>query len=155
VTEDELVRVISALPHVTGQTASEATGAPEVAWGDTFFYYEPEGETDRMFPFATIVTKDYPGFDESSDLDRPDVYRLNMSVGRDRFQNLFGFPPAEFAEHRDEFDYAVLDRLLPHPAYGQQGWVSVLVPGAHTEDQVAVLIATAYERAKARHRPAR
>ena len=143
---------MTALPHVTGVTASKETGAPEVAWGDTFFYYEPDGETDRMFPFATIVTKDYPGFDESSQLDRPDVFRFNLNVGRDRFAELFGFTPADFAAHRGEFDYAALDRLVPHPAYGQQGWVSVLVPGDRTEGQVAVLVATAYERAKARHR---
>ena len=38
-------------------------GAPEIAWGDTFFIYDPERsfEPQHRFPFATIVTKDYPG----------------------------------------------------------------------------------------------
>lgn len=51
--------------------ASEANGAPEVAWVDVFFIYKPDDLTplERHFPYATIVHNDYPGFDESSDLD--------------------------------------------------------------------------------------
>ena len=41
-------------------------------------------------PFATIVTKDYTGFDTASDLNRPGVFRLNVGVGRDTFRALFG-----------------------------------------------------------------
>ena len=76
-TEEDVIRFISGLPGVEAVTASEANAAPEVSWGDTFFFYDPDGDirTDRRFPFATILTKDYPGFDTASGLDRPGVFR--------------------------------------------------------------------------------
>jgi hypothetical protein len=136
--------------------ASKESGAPEVAWGDSFFFYNPDDSAaDRRFPFATMVTKDYPGFDTESRLDRPGAFRLNLAVSRDRFRQLFGFPPAEFMQRRSEFDFAALDRVIPHPGYAPQAWVCVLVPGAGTTEQLPALIAHAYERAVARHRPAR
>ena len=88
--------------------ASADNGAPEVAWGDSFFIYDPERNLDdvRRFPFATIVTKDYGDFDNASKLNRPGVFRLNIGVSKQTFAKLFG---AE-AEH----DFAELDRLMPH-----------------------------------------
>src|SRR4029077_2765574 len=40
--------------------ASQENGAPEIAWGDSFFIYDPERNLPdtKRFPFATIVTKD-------------------------------------------------------------------------------------------------
>lgn len=149
-TEEELIGRLAGLPGVVATTASGANGDPEVAWGDSFFFYDPDDSipADRRFPFATIVVKDYPGWDTASDLDRPGVYRLNLSVGRERFRELFGFPPAEFESYQDEFDFAVLDRVIPHPAYGKQAWVSVLVPDAGSADQVEALIDHAYQWAR-------
>jgi Family of unknown function (DUF6194) len=152
VTEDEVIGLFTRLPDVVAVTASDGDGSPEVAWGDTFVHYEPDGVGDRMFPFATIVVKDYPGFDTHSQLDRPGVYRVNVAVGRAGFERLLGFPPAGFTEHSDDFDYAELDRLLPHPVYGKQGWVSVVVPGDRTADLLSDLIDTAYQREQTRRR---
>jgi hypothetical protein len=58
-TQDEIIAFVTGLPGVVVVTASEATGAPEVAWGDSFFICDPDGDspTDRRMPFATIVTK--------------------------------------------------------------------------------------------------
>jgi hypothetical protein len=111
-TAAEIIEFASGLPDVAAITAHEGDGSPEVAWGDTFIYY---GENRKM-PWATIVTKDYEGWDEASNLNRPDVFRLNVSVGRDEV------PPA------DGVDFAALDVLLPHPAYATQGWVCILNP---------------------------
>jgi Family of unknown function (DUF6194) len=152
VTEDEIIQTVSALPGVATVTASEANGAPEVAWGDSFFFYDPDGvPANRRLPFATIVTKDYDGFDTSSDLNRPGVFRLNLAVGRTRFEQLFGFPPAEFPHHEADFDPAALDQVIPNPAYATQGWASVLVPGPGSDDMVRELITYTYERAKDRY----
>jgi hypothetical protein len=155
VTEDEVVRMLADLPDVVTVMASRENDAPEIAWGDSFFFYDPDGTSDQRHPFATIVTKDYTGFDTSSDLDRPGVYRLNLEVGREVFERLFGFPPAVFADQAEKFDYATLDHVIPHPVYARQGWVSVLVPDAHTEDQVRDLASEAYRRARGRYRPKR
>ena len=157
VTEEEIIRSVTDLPGVVTLIASKENGAPEVAWGDSFFFYDPDNAIpeNRRLPFATIVISDYPGFDTASNLDRPGVFRLNLAIGRDRFNELFGFSPAEFGKRPDEFDFTALDRVIPHPVYAQQGWISVLVPGAGTEKQVRQLIMQAYERAKGRYRPHR
>lgn len=157
VTEDEIVRSFSDLPGVVTLIASKENGAPEVAWGDSFFFYDPDNAIpeNRRLPFATIVISDYPGFDTASNLDRPGVFRLNLAVRRDRFNELFGFSSAEFAKRSNVFDFTALDRIIPHPVYAKQGWISVLVPGAGTEDQVRQLIVQSYERARGRYRPQR
>ena len=147
--------MLTSLPGVAAVTASAENGAPEVAWGDSFYFYDPGNDTpaDRRFPFATIVVDDYPGFDTSSELHRPGVYRLNLGVGRTCFEQVLGFPPAAFASHEAEFDYTELDRVIPHPVYATQGWVSVLVPGPRTLPGLPPLIQVAYDRAKKRYRP--
>jgi Family of unknown function (DUF6194) len=67
--------------------ASREGGAPEIAWGDTFFICDPDRNLDepRRFPFATIVTKDYGDFDNASNLDRPGMFRLNIGVSKQTF----------------------------------------------------------------------
>jgi hypothetical protein len=154
-THDEVVAMVAALPGVVVQTPVPGSEAPEIAWGDSFFFYDPDdsGGDARMFAFATVVTKDYPGFDESSRLDRPGAFRLNINVGRERFTQLFGFAPSQVDDHRDAFDPAAADVLVPHPAYGQQAWVSVVCPGPATLDAVRELVAHAHARTARRHRP--
>ena len=151
-TEQELVDLLGALPGVAAVTASKEGGAPEVACGDRFFFYDPDGDTpaDRRWPFATIVTKDYPGWDVASNLDRAGVYRLNLDVGRRRFEELFGFPAADFGARQDAFDFAASDRVLPHPTYAKQGWISIIVPGEATHEQLPALIGLAHQRARDR-----
>jgi hypothetical protein len=152
VTEDQLILFIAGLPGVVAVKASEAGGAPEVAWGDSFFFYDPEGDVpaDRRLP---IVTKDYDGFDMASDLNRHGVYRLNLAVGRVRFEQLVGYPPVQHAAHEEDFDYRALDCVLPHPVYATQAWVSILNPGDKTSALARSLIVEAHSRAVERHRP--
>ena len=77
-------------PGVDVVIASPGDGSPEVAWGDSFFIYDPGRKLDanRKFPFATIVTKDYENFDIASDLNRPEVFRLNIGVSKQTYQAL-------------------------------------------------------------------
>lgn len=155
-TEDDIIEFASALPGTVAMTAGEEDGAPEVAWGDTFFFYDPHGlPADRRFPFATIVTKDYPGFDTASRLDRPGVFRVNLAVGRAGFERLIGYPPAAWPEHHAGVDYTVIDTVLPHPVYAAQAWVCILNPGDATGARVRSLLRDAHGRAADRHRPRR
>src|SRR5690242_1040577 len=112
--------VTTTFAGVDPSVASEEAGSPEVAWGDTFFIYDPQRtlEGARRFPFATIVTKDYGDFDNASKLDRPGVYRLNIGLSKKTFASLF--------ESGDSHDFTALDRLMPHPVYGTYHWVCVL-----------------------------
>jgi hypothetical protein len=152
-TQDEIIAFVRGLPGAVAVTASEATGAPEVAWGDSFFFYDPDDvPADRRMPFATIVIKDYPGFDTSSNLNRPGVFRLNIGVGPKAFEELLGYPPASHADRSASIDDTAIDTLIPHPIYAAQAWAAILNPGEKTATQARALITDAHARAVQRHR---
>lgn len=124
------------------------SGFPELAWGDAFVYYAPDGQMPaNEQPYATIVTKDYPD-DAASDLDPPGRWRVNIHVGRATFQELTGEEPRGLCGTRD---YAAADSVLPHPVYGALGWVCVVNPGERTTDTVMRLLRGAHDAARARH----
>jgi hypothetical protein len=115
------------------------------ASGDAYLYYEPDPSVppDRRFPFATLVTGDR--HDQFSDLDRPGVFRLNIGVNKETFAALFG-ESAEAAH-----DFTALDRIMPHPVYGNMYWVCVLNPSEATLQKVQPLLAEAHALAVARY----
>lgn len=139
---------IAELPGVHQQNAGPGSEAPEVAWDERFFFVGP----DRRRPFASIVGHDIPGFDEDSRLDRIGAFRLNVELGRARFEEAFGYPPGKFAEHRDQVDFAAEDQVFPHPAYASHGWASVINPGPGSWGTVEELLAHAHQRAVDRDR---
>ena len=130
--------------------ASSANGAPEAAWGDIFFIYDPDDNLppQRQFPFATIVVKDYPGFDEASNLNRPGIFRLNLGLNKDTFRAALRSTPENQGtvdESEVIHDFAAIDRLMPHPVYGTQSWICILNPSPTTfHEQVETLIEAAY-----------
>ena len=116
--------------------------------GNSFIFFGPAEGADNKFPFATLVTND--DYDQASNLTRPGVFRLNIGVGKATFLELFGEKvPRAGADGIIEsgFDYAALDRLMPHPVYGNMFWVCVLNPGAATFERVKPLLAEAYNAA--------
>src|SRR5215831_15122724 len=136
--------------------ASRETGAPEVAWGDTFFSYDPERDLEpkHRLPFATIVTKDYGDFDRASNLNRPGVFRLNIGVSKDTYRSMFGqqaSPPGAAGVVDAGHDFTALDQILPHPVYAPQTWVCVLNPSDETFQAVRPLLAEAYDLAVRRY----
>ena len=146
-TQDEVVEFVEReLPGTEVVLASEDGGAPEMAWGDTFFFYDPDGVTDpsKRLPYATIVVNDYPGFDESSNLAREGVYRVNAWVSRETFDLVT-------PDEGSDIDYSVLDQVIPHPVYAKQSWVCVLNPGGSTEEIVMDLLIEAHARERARY----
>jgi hypothetical protein len=153
VTETEIIEYVSGLPGVMTLTASEENSAPEAAWGDTFFYYDPEENRpeNQRLPFATVVIHDYAGWDTESRLDRDGIFRVNIAIGRSEFERLLGHAPTKHPAHHDEFDYAATDVLIPHPTYASQGWVSILNPAEQTSGQVRQLLDEAHVLAVRRH----
>jgi hypothetical protein len=98
--------------------------------------------------FATVVWSD--AFDEGAPSDlsaRPDVYRLNIGVGKASFERLVG--------GMTDPDYAAFDRFVPHPVYGRQRWVSIVNPSHATmRETVMPLLSEAHDRLAAqRERP--
>jgi hypothetical protein len=131
-------------------------GGVDVVTADdnSFFFYDPGRDIppDRRFPFATLVTNDL--YDTASNLSRPAVFRLNVGVGKASYQKLFGAesprPGAPSAVDTGH-DFTALDRIMPHPVYGQMYWVCVLSPSAKTFESVRPLLAEAYDLAAGRH----
>ena len=99
-----------------------------------------------MRPFATIVLRNMPGFDEDSNLERPGVFRLNIDLSREESERQFGHPPRKFTDHRSDFDFSEADRLMPHPLYGSQGWACILNPTPRRQD-IDQLIRHSHQRA--------
>jgi Family of unknown function (DUF6194) len=92
--------------------------------GATFFSCD-----ESSWPnFATLVTTDEHDTTPVSNLARPGVFRLNISLRRERFAQLV-------AAQRDP-DFAALDSLMPHPVYAAQHWASILNPSAETFEKV-------------------
>lgn len=120
--------------------------APELAWGDHFFYHAPDGRVPHATqPYGTIVTKDYPD-DAGSRLGADGRWRVNVHVGRTRLRELVGTDPRDARLH----DPAATDALLPHPVYGTLGWVAVVLPGPRTLPTVLELLRLAHEDARTR-----
>lgn len=100
----------------------------------------------RLGGVEVVVAKDYDGFDTVSQLNRPGLFRLNVSVGRATFRELFGDPPGPA-----DVDFAALDRLMPHPTYARQGWVSIINPSDANRARVEALLSEAHARAADRY----
>jgi len=107
----------------------------------TFYSLDPE----KHWPnFATLVTAD-DEYDSFSKLDRPGVYRLNIGLSKQTFERLVGA--------MKDPDYTVLDRIVPHPVYATQHWVSILSPSDETfRTVVKPLLDEAHERVARGHR---
>ena len=142
----QILETVEAFDGVLILAPDESSGAPEIAWGDYFFYYSPDGSVPHNGqPFATIVTKDYPD-DTRSDLGPEGRWRVNIHVGREVFHELTGQDTRSFTWS----DYATADAFMPHPIYGALGWVSVVNAGESTMATVRQLLRDAYQDARGR-----
>ncbi len=147
-TFDEIIEYLGARDGVLIQQPRPGDGTPEIAWGDAFFYYAPDGAVPaNTQPFATLVTKNYPG-DERSRLDRPGIFRVNIHAGRELFTTWTGRAPRD--PEPAGTDPAVTDTVIAHPVYGELGWLAVVAPGPNTAETVRELLQVAYDRARAR-----
>jgi hypothetical protein len=144
-TLDEVAALVGGWDGVLTLAPGPGDGTPEIAWGDLFFYYAPDGQVPQATqPFATVVTKDYPG-DEACRLDREGVFRVNVHAGKAAVDAVAGERDAE------PVDLAASDRLLVHPVYGTNGWLAVVAPGPSTTERLTTLLTAAYEDARARY----
>lgn len=121
-------------------------GTPEISWGDSFYYYAPDGVLPRTQPFATIVCKDYPE-DHTGRLDRPGSFRVNIAAGRDAFVARTGQQPRDVA--LPVADPSPDDTVIAHPVYGNLGWLAVVNP-VRTGGVVRELLQIAYGLARDR-----
>ncbi|MBE1534012.1 DUF6194 family protein [Actinomadura algeriensis] len=150
---DEIIEFLEDLEGVLALKPGPGDGTPEIAWGDAFFYYAPDGVVPTTTqPFATIVTKDYPD-DAASRLDRPGAFRVNIAAGKDAFTEWTGRTPRDpAAAGPADADPAARDAVIAHPVYGGLGWLAVVNPGPRTGEAVRTLLGTAHGLARERYR---
>ena len=142
---DEIAAYVETLGGVLTLRPGPEDGTPEVAWGDLFFYYAPDGVLPQTQPFATLVTKNYPG-DTASRLDREAAFRVNISAGTEEFRRRTGQHPREARPSANPRD----DAIIVHPEYGTLGWLAVTNPGPETADAVRELLRLAHDNARTR-----
>ncbi|PBC39778.1 hypothetical protein CJ179_31870 [Rhodococcus sp. ACS1] len=146
-TIDDIIDFVEGLDDVLTLRPVPGDGSPEISWGDTFFYYSPDGVVPTTTqPFATIVTKNYPG-DEDSRLDRAGAFRVNIHAGREPFIVALGHAPRE--QGSADVDAGAPDTVIAHPVYGS--WLAVVNPATRTSQLTRELLRTAYAVARSRY----
>ena len=122
--------------------------AEKASWGERAFFVNPGGRLPSGAYFATITTADGPN-DSASRLGSG-RWRLNLGLPKPLFLARFGQPPGRPRKGgtiAGDWDFAAMDRLMPHPVYGWMGWVAIVNPSAATLESLAPLLEAADEKA--------
>ena len=120
------------------------------SWGETAYFLNPQQRLKRGVYVCTVKNKDGEN-DAGSRLDRDGVYRLSIGIGKPRFTELFGTPPARPAKGgcvEGPWDFTQLDKIMPHPVYGWMSWVCVLCPSHDTFQTCRPLLQSAFNKAE-------
>jgi len=127
------------------QTDFEAfiNGLPNVQREETFGYSFFFVGNDHRLPFVTTADSDNE-YDDVSNLDREGVYRLNIGVSKETFNNLVG------DQLERDIDYSILNEFLPHPHYSRQHFVCILNPVGDNVEKTKQLINEAHSIADKR-----
>ena len=123
------------------------------SWGEKGIFYNPEGLLKHGVYILTVKEKDGEN-DRASNLDRDGIFRINIGVRKSTFSDLFGdIPkrPQKGGVVEMDYDFTLLDKLLPHPVYAWMGWICVLNPSEKTFGEIKPFIHEAYELAKEKY----
>jgi hypothetical protein len=139
-TVEDVRTYVEGLGGVLTLAPGPGDGTPELAWGDLFFYEAPDGVVPPGQPFATVVTKDYPGEPASGLGDGS--FRVNVGASAEEFERWAG----------DDADRGptTRDAVMAHPTYAAQRWLCVVDPGPGAWPSLQELLAAAHARARAR-----
>lgn len=116
------------------------------SWGEKGIFYNPDHALKRGVYVLTMKEKDGAN-DKASNLSREGIFRVNMGLRKQTFSELFGSIPARPAAGevvRMEYDFTLLDTILPHPVYAWMGWISILNPSEDTFEKLKPLIDESY-----------
>jgi len=126
-------------------------------WGETGLFYNPEGKLAKGIYLMTF--KEHDGdHDKASHLNRDNTYRLNLGVSKETFIRLFGFLPSRPSAGAIvdmDYDFAVLDTIMPHPVYGWMAWICVINPSPETLHTLYPLIEEGYNLAITKYKKKR
>ncbi|AWW27432.1 DUF6194 family protein [Acetobacterium carbinolicum] len=116
------------------------------SWGEKGIFYNPNHALKRGVYVLTVKEKDGAN-DKGSNLNRDGIFRVNMGLRKQTFLELFGSIPARPAAGevvKMEYDFTLLDTILPHPVYAWMGWISILNPSEDTFEKLKPLIEESY-----------
>lgn len=117
------------------------------AYRERSFFYNPDGSLPKGIYFATIKESDGPN-DKASLLDRENVYRLSIGVGKKIYQSLFGQVPARPIKGGIidyDFDFSSTQVLMPHPIYAWISWVAINNPNKINLETIKHLLDINYQ----------
>ncbi|AZV58045.1 DUF6194 family protein [Clostridium sp. AWRP] len=120
------------------------------SWGEKGIFYNPEKVLKRGVYVLTIKEKDGAN-DKSSELNRKNIFRVNLGLRKSTFKEMFGEIPKRPSAGGIvdmNYDFTILDTIIPHPVYAWIGWISVLSPSKDTFEKLKPLIQEAYEFSK-------
>lgn len=123
------------------------------SWGERGIFYNPEGKLKRGIYVLTVKGKDGEN-DSSSNLDRDEIFRVNLGVRKATFSKLFGAIPKRPGKGETvsmQYDFSSTDCILPHPVYAWMGWICSLNPSKKTFAELKPLIQEAYDYAKEKY----
>lgn len=123
------------------------------SWGERGVFYNPDRKLKRGVYILTIKEKDGDN-DKGSQLDRENVYRVNIGIRKDTFIEMFGSIPKRPGKGcivDMEYDFSTIDTILPHPVYAWMGWICSLNPSEETFARLKPFITEAYEYAKEKY----
>lgn len=122
---------------------------PKASWGETSLFYNPGQALPNGVYFCTIKEKDGAN-DKASQLDRCDVFRLSVGIGREAYEKQFGARPKRPVKGgiiTAEYDFSAVNTLMPHPIYGWMSWVQILNPSEEALTELLPFIDRAYTEA--------
>ena len=120
------------------------------SWGEKGIFYNPNGVLKRGVYVLTIKEKDGDN-DKASLLNRDNVYRVNVGLRKQTFVERFGYIPERPSAGKIvkmNYDFTILDTIIPHPVYAWMGWVCVLNPSDKTFEEFKTMIRESHEFAK-------
>lgn len=120
------------------------------SWGEDSLFYNPDNRLKRGVYILTIKEKDGLN-DSASNLNRENIYRVNIGIRKNSFLSLFGEIPKRAAKGQVvemDFEFDALNQIIPHPVYAWMSWICALNPDEKTFENLKPYIYEAYEYAK-------
>ncbi len=120
------------------------------SWGEKGIFYNPNRALKRGVYVLTIKEKDGNN-DKGSFLNRDNVYRVNVGLRKQTFIERFGYIPERPSAGKIikmDYDFTILDTIIPHPVYAWMGWICVLNPSSKTFEEFKAIIRESYEFAR-------
>lgn len=124
------------------------------AYGETIYFYNPEGKLKNGVNFFTIKENDGPS-DSVSNLNREGVYRISTGLDRESYEMLFGNVPERARRGSAielKIDFQELNKIMPHPIYAWMGWISINNPTEASLKEFLNYIDLGYEKVKEKYK---